>query len=125
MPGRAFQSRLIPYKDEIFELRRLTPPVPYARIAEILQHRHNLRVCRETIFKFVRARCRRRKALRYEPGEAAIGSTSVAKPPSPPEAASQAPKAQFRFTPSDRYNLKRLPKEQAAAIRKRLEEEGH
>jgi hypothetical protein len=31
----------------------------------------------------------------------------------------------FEFTYSERYNLHRLPKEEAAAIRKKLEAEGH
>ena len=35
------------------------------------------------------------------------------------------PKPKFEFKWSERYNLKRLPKEEAAAIRKKLEEEGH
>ena len=37
----------------------------------------------------------------------------------------QRPKLKFEFTYSERYNLKRLPKEEAAAIRKELEAEGH
>ena len=35
------------------------------------------------------------------------------------------PKPKFEFTYSERYNLKRLPPEEAAAIRKKLEAEGH
>ena len=35
------------------------------------------------------------------------------------------PKPTFRFTPSKRYNLTRLSPEEAAARRKKLEEEGH
>jgi hypothetical protein len=35
------------------------------------------------------------------------------------------PRPEFEFTYSERYNLKRLPKDVAAAIRKKLEAEGH
>jgi hypothetical protein len=37
----------------------------------------------------------------------------------------QPPKPKFEFTYSERYNLTRLPPEEAAAIRKKLEAEGH
>ena len=126
MPGKAYQSSLIPYKDEIFELRRRRPPVTYAQIADFLQQKHNLRVCRETVFKFVRVRCRRRKVLLYEPNDAELERVPVTTVSTPAKVGSRpTPKPRFQFTPSDRYNLKRLPKEEAAAIRKKLEEEGH
>ena len=37
MPGKPFQSCLIPYQVEIIALRSQEPPVSYARIAEVLR----------------------------------------------------------------------------------------
>jgi hypothetical protein len=34
MPGKPYQSCLIPYADEIASLRERRPPMPYAQIAE-------------------------------------------------------------------------------------------
>ena len=39
--------------------------------------------------------------------------------------ATSDPNPKFEFEYSERYNLKRLPPEEAAAIRKKLEAEGH
>lgn len=126
MPGKAYQSSLIPYKDEIFDLRRRKPPVTYAQIAQILHQKYNLRVCRETVFKFVRVRSRRRKIPRYEPGDAELRRAPFTPISSPASVGSRPlPDDEFEFTYSERYNLTRLPPEEAAARRKKLEKEGH
>ena len=116
---KPYRSSLIPFEDEILDLRRRRPPTPYARIAELRRERHQLSVCRETIFKFVRVRSRGRKVYSYRPDRLpeTVGAQRAAGDPRP------NPKFEFRY--SERYSLKRLPKEEAAAIRKKLEAEGH
>ena len=53
-------------------------------------------------------------------------SLAVLHKPQPANANIVSPeKPIFEFTYSERYNLHRLPKEEAAAIRKKLEAEGH
>jgi|SRR5262245_5011581 len=126
MPGKPYQSCLIPHEDEIASLRERRPPMPYAQIAELLRQTHNLRVRRETIFKFIKVRSRGRRMYRYQRSVAWKKSKHV-RPVSQladPRSDSK-PKPKFEFTYSERYNLKRLPPEEAAAIRKKLEAEGH
>ena len=121
-----FQSVLIQHEDEINILRRRRPPYSYARISKILQEKYQLNVCRETIFKFVKARARGRKVY------AIYGAPLPQKPKSIPAAPLQ-PKSQpspprkpvFEYTPSDRYNLHRLSPEEAKARLKEIEAEGH
>ena len=126
MSGKPYRSSLIPYEDEILNLRRRKPPMPYAQIAELLRQKYQLSVCRETIFKFLRVRSAGRKV--YSFGKNAIDKKSEPVPPLPaamPATTEPKPRTKFRFTPSNRYNLTRLPPDEAAAIRKKLEEEGH
>ena len=126
MTGKPYRSSLIPYEDEIIHLRRRRPPVPYAQIAELLRQKYNLAVQPPAIFKFIKVRSRRRKAYSYQRAAAAARSKSV-KPAAPPADASSRPppKPRFEFKYSERYNLTRLPPEEAAARRKKLEEKGH
>jgi hypothetical protein len=123
MPGKPYQSCLIPYQLEILALRSQRPPVSYARIAQLLKERHGLSIKRAAIGKFVKVRSQGRKVYFFK-------RDPVVKKPAPPPAT--VPKAEqkqtkldWNFKPSDRYNLTRLPPEEAAARRKKLEEEGH
>ncbi len=108
----------------------------YAQIADFLRETHQVSVCRETIFKFIKVRSRLRRAyvvMREARLRKSPHVSPTAKPPQvaadpqvkPAIAAQQPSMPKFEFTYSERYNLKRLPKEEAAAIRKKLEEEGH
>ncbi len=85
----------------------------------MLREKHQICVRRETIFKFIKVRSRGRKVYAIP--------TLPATPSSPPPKAQPPshPEIKFEFKYSDRYNLKRLPPEEAAAIRKKLEAEGH
>ena len=65
MSVKPYQSTLIPYEDEILSLRHQRPPAPYAEIAKVLQQNHQITVCRQTIFKFIKVRSRGRKAYIY------------------------------------------------------------
>lgn len=126
MSVKPYQSKLIPYEDEIIDLRRRRTPVPYEQIAGLLRQKYNLVIQRAAIFKFVKVRSRGHKVYSYQ-GNPAFKSTASRKPSKPvtdsdPDALA---KAKFEFTYSERYSLKRLPKEEAAAIRKKLEAEGH
>ena len=100
--------------------------MPYAEIAELLRETHNLRVRRETIFKFVKVRSGGRKVYTYLRSVAWKKSTHVRPTSQRPDPKSDSDsKPKFEFTYSERYNLTRLPPEEAAAIRKKLEAEGH
>jgi hypothetical protein len=121
MPGKPFQSILIPYQNEIVALRSQKPPVSYARIADLLRLKYGLIIQRAAIGKFVKARARGRKVYFFRREVAAKKPAPVAACKTEP----QQPKPKFEFEYSERYNLKRLPPEEAAAIRKKLEAEGH
>jgi hypothetical protein len=121
MPGKPFQSCLIPYQSEIVALRSQKPPVSYARIADFLRQKYGLSIQRAAIGKFVKVRAKGRKVYFFK-------RELTAKKPLPAiqsKAEQQLPKPKFEFKYSERYNLTRLPPEEAAAIRKKLEAEGH
>ena len=126
MPGKPYQSCLNPYEDEIFSLRGKRLPTPYSQIAEVLYKKYKLRVCRETIFKFVRARSRIRKmhgSTRHSATRRFKSVRKLIRHTNPDSKQPQKPKFEFKY--SERYNLTRLPPDVAAARRKKLEEEGH
>ena len=126
MPGKPYQSCVIPHENEIIVLRQRRPPMPYAQIADLLREKYQLRVCRETIFKFLRVRSRGRKVFSYLRNVHREKPLSVLSAPKPADPGSGSPrKPKFEFKYSERYNLHRLPPEEAAARRKKLEEEGH
>ncbi len=100
--------------------------MPYGQIADLLRQKYNLTIQRAAIFKFIKVRSHGRKVYSYQGNSK---SKNVA-PDRPSKKAADSgrdssPKPKFEFTYSERYNLKRLPKEEAAAIRKKLEAEGH
>jgi len=126
MARKPYQSALIPYEDEIIALRHRRPPTSYARIAELLLQKYKVSICRETIFRFVKVRSRGRKVYSYQRDATAATPKSVRPAPQPADPGSRPqPKPKFEFKYSERYNLTRLPPEEAAARRKKLEEEGH
>jgi len=135
MGGKPFQSSLIPYQEEIARLRSARPPVSYARIAALLREEHGLNMRRGAIAKFVKARSGGRKVYFFRKEAAAKQSVPVPATVQAVRAVRDTQVAatagqeivppKFEFTYSERYNLKRRPKDVAAAIRKRLEAEGH
>jgi hypothetical protein len=126
MSVKPYKSTLIPYEDEILSMRHQRPPMTYSEIAEVLRQRHQISVCRETIFKFIKVRSRGRKVYSY--GRNIFSENPATVIPIPNRKDSE-PKDQqepfFNYKPSDRYNLTRLSPEEAARRRKILEEEGH
>jgi len=133
MSGKPFQSCLIPYQQEIAALRSERPPVSYARIAALLQDKYGLNIKRAAIAEFVKVRSGGRKIYAFKREVAArkslmhppIQTASKPMEMGPAREGQEPVKPKFEFTYSERYNLHRLPKEEAAAIRKKLEEEGH
>ena len=152
MAGKTYQSCLAPFENEIIALRRKKPPTPYAKIVEYMQEKHKIKVCRETIFSFLKIRARGFKKCRYaesiELSNAAIlqtkGSTVSAKPQTSISSeavpkvskqpatekptSSQTSESQdwenepFEMEFSETYNLTRLPPDVAAARNKIIEE---
>src|SRR5437773_6852112 len=112
MAGKPYQSRLIPYEDEIFALRHRRPPMSYAHIAELLRQKYNLIIQRPAIFKFIKVRSRGRKVYSYQRVAAPASPKSVrpAAPPADP-GSRPPPKPKWEFKYSQRYNLTRLSDE--------------
>ena len=111
-------------------------PVSYARIAVILREKHGLSIQRAAIAKFVQVRSGGRKVYFFRKEVAAKkqkfdNSENQSTPPAIREQdiklnPRQEPrKPKFEFTYSERYNLHRLPPEEAATRRKELEKNGH
>ena len=126
MAVKPFQSTLIPYQDEIADLRSRRPPVSYARIAVILCEKYGLHIRRSAIAKFVKVRSGGRKVYSFQREVSAATSKSVKPAPQSADPGSRPqPKPEWEFKYSERYNLTRLPDEEAEARRKKLEEEGH
>ena len=152
MPGKPYQSILIPYEEEILSLRGERPPMAFARIAELLKEKHEVSIQRAAICKFVKLRARWRKkearekrpALRpwntaqtrsqphsalTKPKTDGVPSNSAGIEPSRPWLAGQNHKPVSRermlttFTPSNEYNLTRLTPEEAAAYVEQLRRE--
>jgi len=102
--------------------------MPYLQIADLLREKYNLSIQAPAIFKFVKAKSHGRKEFIYGRIKAhKENSPSILRPT--PKAAhpsvGSSPRPVFEFPYSERYNLHRLPPEEAAARRKKLEEEGH
>jgi hypothetical protein len=121
MPGKPYQSILIPYQNEIMVLRSQKPPVSYARIAQLLKQKYGLSIQRAGIAKFVKARSGGRKVYFFRREVAAKKTAPIVDV----KTAQQPAKPKFEFEYSERYNLTRLPPEEAAARRKKLEEKKH
>jgi len=126
MPGKPYRSILIPYEQEIASLRRRRPPMPYTAIADVLRQKYQVVIQPPAIFKFLKVRSRGHKVFGYARNMSIEKHLSVVSSPQPAVSASSSPpKPFFEFPYSERYNLHRLPPEEAAARRKKLEEEGH
>ena len=74
--GRPWQSRLIPYEEEILELRRRRPPMPFEQIVTRLAVRHGVKVHLDTVHNFVKVR----SGLYRESSRKHRAGGSIAKP---------------------------------------------
>jgi len=92
----------------------------------ILYEKYGLLIRRGAIAKFVKVRSGGRKVYSFQREVSAATSKSVKPAPQPADPGSRPqPKPEWEFKYSERYNLTRLPDEEAEARRKKLEEEGH
>jgi hypothetical protein len=134
--GKPYQSKLLPYIDEIRALRSTWPPTPYREIAAIFKQKYGLDVDRTTIFSFVKVRSGRRKSWVYgplskkdQPSVAAPPATAALSPAlerlrqQPAASQTESARPKFSYTPSDRYNLTRLTPEQSKAREERRDQE--
>ena len=133
MPGKPYQSVLIPHEEEISALRRRRPPTPYTRIAELLKEKYDLSVQAPAIFKFIRTRSKGRKVFSYARNVKTTETRNAASPVTVPSRQTRKPSLQkpsvparpesrFEYQYSTTYNLHRLSPEEAAARLKKLEE---
>ena len=140
MAGKPYQSILTPHVNEIIVLRRKKPPVSYSRIAALLHEKYQITIGKVGIRDFVKRQARKvTKTCKYawdvELPEANYQSATEAKaienPTALPKqpAVTDEPKQTEEYKPkpfnmkfSETYNLTRLPPEEAAARRKRIEE---
>jgi hypothetical protein len=100
--------------------------MPYTAIADVLRQKYQVVIQPPAIFKFLKVRSRGHKVFGYARNMSIEKHLSVVSSPQPAVSASSSPpKPFFEFPYSERYNLHRLPPEEAAARRKKLEEEGH
>jgi hypothetical protein len=152
MPGKPYQSMLIPYEEEILGLRKQRPPVAYARIAELLKEKYQISIQRAAIFKFMKVRSRWKRQEAREKGRGYTALNTVATCGSRPlstsplrndavrpnseaidcrqpwlgrqkERPASTGKILKTFTPSNEYNLTRLTPEEAAAFVEELRRE--
>ena len=144
MAGKPYQSKLMPYEDEIIALRRKKPPKAYSQIAELLREKYQLTVSRGTIFSFIKLRVKKEyKPCKYDAwdikkpeannqptteAKAIENSTALPKQPAVPDKPKQTeedddfeiPKFEDVMKYSDNYNLTLLSKEEADALRARI-----
>jgi hypothetical protein len=89
MTGKPYQSCLIPFENEIVALRRLNPPMSYAKIAKHLYDKHQITVHRQTILEFLKVRAKGFKPCKYawniEPAAANQPTTEVPSVSAKPE----------------------------------------
>jgi hypothetical protein len=80
--GRPWQSRLIPHEEEILELRRRRPPMPFGQITARLETKYGMKVHLDTVHNFVKVR----SGLYRENSRKLRTVRAAVKPPPPPSA---------------------------------------
>jgi transposase len=76
--GRPWQSRLIPHEEEILELRRRRPPMPFDQITARLATKYGVKVHLDTVHNFVKVRL---GLYRENSRKRSPGRTPVENPP--------------------------------------------
>jgi transposase len=76
--GRPWQSRLIPHEEEILELRRRRPPMPFDQITARLATKYGVKVHLDTVHNFVKVRL---GLYRENSRKRSPGRTLVENPP--------------------------------------------
>ena len=141
MGGKPYQSSLMPYEAEIVALRRKKPPVSYSRIAALLYEKYQITISKVGFFEFIKHRVKKEyKPCKYDAwdielpeanNQSATEAKAIENPTALPKqpAVTDEPKQTEEYKPkpfnmkfSETYNPTRLPPEEAAARRKRIEE---
>jgi hypothetical protein len=80
--GPPWQSCLIPYEEEILELRRRRPPMPFDQIATRLATKYGLKVHLDTVHSFVKVRLGlyRENSRRRSPIRTVVGNQPASIP---------------------------------------------
>lgn len=114
MPGKPFRSQLNDHESLIFQLRAERPPVPYQRIAELLQERFDLVVTHNAVFSFCKTRKRWNRIYGRKKPAVLDGPGVPAEPAKvAPPAAHESPAAVPSSTPRKRAVF--VPKEKPAS----------
>ena len=81
--GRPWQSRLIPYEEEILGLRRRRPPMPFDQITTRLATKYGLKVHLDTVHSFVKIRLGlyRENSRKRSPGTTVVENPPASIPP--------------------------------------------
>ena len=80
--GRPWQSRLIPYEEEILALRRRRPPMPFDQITARLATKYGVKVHLDTVHNFVKVRLGlyRENSRRRSPIRTVVGNQPASIP---------------------------------------------
>ena len=54
--GKPYQSKLIPHENEIMAMRRKRPPMPYSKIAAVLNEKYQLNIALSGVYDFFKRR---------------------------------------------------------------------
>ncbi|MDI1336454.1 MAG: hypothetical protein PSU94_09775 [Lacunisphaera sp.] len=81
MPGRPFQSKLLPHLEFIRECR--AQRMSYPRIAAELRARFGLHVATSTVFSFVKVRARRRPVFALPESGRTPADSAIPRPTQP------------------------------------------
>ena len=65
MPGKPYQSCLIPFEKEIIAERRKNPPTPFSQIAKHMEERHQVKIGGPAIRSFLQTRAKGFKPCKY------------------------------------------------------------
>jgi hypothetical protein len=107
MPGKPFQSKLLPHTEFIRESR--AQGMGYREIAAELRRRFGLRTAPANVFSFVKVRARRRPVFSLPPRENAAASPACPAPTTPrsPTRRPAAPTNWLNYDPAK--PLEKLP----------------
>ena len=81
--GRPWQSRLIPFEEEILGLRRRRPPMPFDQITARLATKYGVKVHLDTVHNFVKVRLGlyRENSRKQSPSKTVVKNPPALIPP--------------------------------------------
>jgi len=84
MPGKPYQSCLIPFEREIIAERRKNPPVPFSQIAKYMEERHQIKIGGPAIRSFLQTRAKGFKPCKFVEAISARNTDTQTTPEVPP-----------------------------------------